>query len=97
VASWSIFRISTLGTPRKNPSTETALSAQSVPLLTCAHAVFGTRKNWLRETFHSVSPKHLQRTLDGFVFRFDRRWREGKRFGFASPRAAGRHGVGSGC
>jgi transposase-like protein len=41
-----------------------------------AHTVFGNLKTWLRGTFHGVSPKHLQRYLDEFVFRFDRRWRE---------------------
>ena len=34
----------------------------------------------LRGTFHGVSPKHLQRYLDEFVFRFDRRWRETELF-----------------
>ena len=41
-----------------------------------AHTVFGNLKTWLRGTFHGVSPKHLQRYLDEFVFRFDRRGRE---------------------
>ncbi len=38
--------------------------------------VFGNLKTWLRGTFHGVNPRHLQRCLDEFVFRFDRRWRE---------------------
>jgi hypothetical protein len=41
-----------------------------------AHTVFGNLKTWLRGTFHGVSLKHLQRYLDEFVFRFDRRWKE---------------------
>jgi hypothetical protein len=45
-------------------------------LLPWAHTVFGNPKTWLTRTFHGVSPKHLQRYLDEFVFRFDRRWRE---------------------
>lgn len=40
-----------------------------------AHTVFGNLKTWLRGTSYGVSPKHLQRTLDELVFRFDRRWR----------------------
>ena len=48
-----------------------------------AHTVFGNLKTWLRGTFHGVSPKHLQRYLDEFVFRFDRRWKDAERF----PRA----------
>jgi hypothetical protein len=35
-----------------------------------------------------VSRKHLQRYLDEFVYRFDRRWREGELFGFVLNRAA---------
>jgi len=45
-----------------------------------AHTVFGNLKTWLRGTFQGVSPKHLQRYLDEFVFRFDRRWRERELF-----------------
>ncbi len=37
-------------------------------------------KTWLVGTFHGVSPKHLQRYLDEFVFRFDRRWKEAELF-----------------
>ena len=40
----------------------------------------GHRPGRLRGTFHGVSPKHLQRYLDEFVFRFDRRWRETELF-----------------
>ena len=61
---------------------------QSVHLLPWAHTVFGNLKAWLRGTFHGVSPKHLQRYLDEFVYRFDRRWREGELFGFVLHRAA---------
>jgi hypothetical protein len=38
--------------------------------------------------FHGVSPKHHQRYLDEFVFRFDRRWRESELFGFVLRRFA---------
>ena len=38
--------------------------------------------------FHGVSAKHLLGYLDEFVYRFDRRWREGELFGFALERAA---------
>ena len=53
---------------------------QSLHRLPWAHTVFGNLKTWLRGTFHGVSPKHLQRDLDEFVFRFDRRWRERELF-----------------
>ncbi len=45
-----------------------------------AHTIFGDLKTWLRGTFHGVSPKHLQRYLNEFVFRFDRRWQEAELF-----------------
>ena len=53
-----------------------------------AHTVFGNLKTWLRATFHGVSPKHLQRYLDEFTYRLDRRWREGELFGFVLRRVA---------
>jgi hypothetical protein len=44
------------------------------------HTIFGNLKTWLRGTFHGVSPKHLQRYLNEFVFRFNQRWDENKLF-----------------
>ena len=61
--------------------------AHSSKILPWAHTVFGNLKTWLRGTFHGVSQKHLQRYLDEFVYRFDRRWREGELFGFVLGRA----------
>jgi transposase-like protein len=60
----------------------------STKILPWSHTVFGNLKTWLRGTFHGVSRKHLQRYLDEFVYRFDRRWREGELFGFVLNRAA---------
>jgi hypothetical protein len=62
--------------------------ARSIKILPWSHTVFGNVKMWLRGTFHGVSRKHLQRYLDEFVYRFDRRWREGELFGFVLNRAA---------
>ncbi len=56
-------------------------------ILPWCHIVFGNLKNWLRGTFHGVSGKHLQRYLEEFVYRFDRRWRESEMFGFVLQRA----------
>ena len=61
--------------------------ARSSEILPWAHTVFGNLKTWLRGTFHGVSGKHLQRYLDEFAYRFDRRWREGELFGFVLARA----------
>ena len=52
----------------------------------------GTRRGvsletWLRGTFHGGSGKHLQRYLNEFAYRIDRRWREGEFFGFVLARA----------
>lgn len=53
---------------------------ESVRDLPWAHTVFGNLKNWLRGTFHGVSPKHLQRYLDEFTYRLNRRWHEQELF-----------------
>ena len=37
------------------------------------HRVFSNLKAWLNGTHHGVEPKYLQRYLDEFVFRFNRR------------------------
>ena len=49
-------------------------------MLPWAHVTFGNLKSWLRGTFHGVSPKHLQRYLDEFEFRFNQRWQETELF-----------------
>ena len=61
--------------------------ARAGEILPWSHIVFGNLKNWLRGTFHGVSGKHLQRYLEEFVYRFDRRWREAEMFGFVLRRA----------
>lgn len=61
--------------------------ARSSKILPWVHTIFGNLKTWLRGTFHGVSRKHLQRYLDEFTYRFDRRWREGELFGFVLARA----------
>jgi transposase-like protein len=61
---------------------------QALAVLPWAHSVFGNLKTWLRGTFHGVSPKHLQRYLDEFSYRFDRRWHESELFGFVLQRVA---------
>jgi transposase-like protein len=60
---------------------------ESVHDLPWAHTIFGNLKNWLRGTFHGVSAKHLQRYLDEFTYRFNRRWRETELFLPALQRA----------
>jgi hypothetical protein len=45
-----------------------------------AHTVFGNLKTWLRGAYHGVSPKHLQRYLNEFEFRFNKRWHEADLF-----------------
>ena len=45
-----------------------------------AHTVFGNLKTWLRGAYHGVSPKHLQRYLNEFQFRFNQRWHEADLF-----------------
>jgi transposase-like protein len=38
------------------------------------HIVVANLKSWLRGTYNCLPAKHLQRYLDEFVFRFNRRW-----------------------
>jgi hypothetical protein len=64
---------------------------RSEAILPWVHRAFGNLKTWLRGTFHRVSGKHLQRYLDEFVYRFDRRWCEDELFGFVLHRAAHGH------
>jgi hypothetical protein len=71
--------------------------AQAGKILPWSHIVFGNLKNWLRGTFHGVSGKHLQRYLEEFVYRFDRRWREGEMFGFVLRRAVQGKPLSYGC
>jgi len=44
------------------------------------HILFGNVKNAIRATFHGVSAKHLQRYLDEFTYRFNRRSTDSKIF-----------------
>lgn len=44
------------------------------------HTLVGNVKNALRATFHGVSGKHLQRYLDEFMYRFNRRFWESQLF-----------------
>ena len=52
-----------------------------------AHTAFDNLKTWLQGAFHGVSTRHLQRYLDEFVYRFNRRWREDALSGFVLRRA----------
>ncbi len=62
--------------------------ARAGEILPWSHKIFGNLKSWLRGTFHGVSAKHLQRYLDEYSYRFDRRWRESELFGFVLWRVA---------
>lgn len=39
------------------------------------HVIVANLKMWLRGTYNSLPSKHLQRYLDEFTFRFNRRWK----------------------
>lgn len=61
--------------------------ARSKEILFWSHLIFSNLKAWLLGTFHGVSKKHMQRYLEEFVYRFNRRWREEELFGFVLRRA----------
>jgi transposase-like protein len=46
---------------------------RAVELLPWVHTIFSNLKTWLRGTYHGVSKKHLDRYLQEFVYRFNRR------------------------
>lgn len=52
---------------------EKAMIGQHLPWV---HILFSNVKSALRATFHGVSAKHLQRYLDEFTYRFNRRFSE---------------------
>ncbi len=64
------------GLPRRgfHHRSETQGSAErAAELLPWAHTIFSNLKTWLRGTYHGVSNKHLERYLQEFVYRFNRR------------------------
>ncbi len=63
--------------------------SRSSEILPWSHVIFSNLKSWLRGTYHGVSQKHMQTYLDEFIYRFNRRWREGELFGFVLRRALG--------
>jgi transposase-like protein len=46
---------------------------RAAEILPWVHTVFSNLKTWLRGTYHGVSQKHLDRYLQEFTYRFDRR------------------------
>ncbi len=46
---------------------------RAAELLPWAHTIFSNLKTWLRGTSHGVSKKHLDHSLQEFVYRFNRR------------------------
>ena len=56
-------------------------------LLPWSHILFSNLKGWLRGTFHGVSPKHLHRYLQEFVYRTNRRGLEADLFFYVLRRA----------
>ena len=46
---------------------------RAAEILPWVHTIFSNLKTWLRGTFHGVSQKHLDRYLQEFTYRFDRR------------------------
>ncbi len=61
--------------------------SHSMEILHWAHLLFGNLKAWIRGTFHGVSKKHMPGYLDEFVYRFNRRGRDGELFGFVLARS----------
>jgi len=64
------------GLPRRgfrHRSETQGAAERAIELLPWAHTIFSNLKTWLRGTYHGVSKKHLDRYLQEFVYRFNRR------------------------
>jgi transposase-like protein len=61
--------------------------SEAATILPWAHTIFSNLKTWLRGTFHGVSRKHLDRYLEEFVYRFNRRRQETELFARVLHRA----------
>ncbi len=61
--------------------------ARAAEILPWSHTIFSNLKAWLLGTFRGVTKKHMSLYLDEFIYRFNRRWREGELFGFVLARA----------
>jgi hypothetical protein len=46
---------------------------RAAEILPWVHTIFSNLKTWLRGTYHGVSKKHLDRYMQEFVYRLDRR------------------------
>jgi hypothetical protein len=60
---------------------------RAAAILPWAHLVASNLKAWLLGTFRGVSPKHLQRYLDEFAYRFSRRSLSERLFFYVTRRA----------
>ncbi|MFW9817901.1 MAG: transposase, partial [Candidatus Thorarchaeota archaeon] len=58
-----------------------------VEVFPCGHTIFSSLEAWLSGTFCGVSNMHMPRYLDEFIYRVNRRWREGELFRFVLSRA----------
>jgi hypothetical protein len=57
-----------------------AIEPQQAAVHTDARAAYRALGKMGRGSFHGVSPKHRQRYLNEFVFRFNQRWQEADLF-----------------
>jgi transposase-like protein len=60
---------------------------RGVEVLPWAHTIISNLKAWLRGTFRGVSHKHLDRYLQEFTYRLNRRWTDDKLFYYLTRRA----------
>jgi len=71
----------------KHRSQIQGFAERAATILPWAHLVASNLKAWLLGTFRGVSPKHLQRYLDEFTYRFSRRSLADKLFFYVTRRA----------
>ncbi len=75
---------------RHEPRKKTKENQDVLPRL---HVVVANLKMWLRGTYNRLPSKHLQRYLDEFTFRFNRRWNVSSIFSILLIRCLSTHTV----
>ncbi len=76
---WGSYR-SVARSGYKHKVVKTGGGKEAVEVFPWVHTFIGNMKRMILGTYHSVSPKHLDRYLAAFTYRANRRWTEAKLF-----------------
>jgi len=76
---WGAYRIAAK-VGYKHNAIVTGGGKEAVQIFPWVHTFIGNMKRMILGTYHSVSPRHLDRYLAAFTYRANRRWNEAKLF-----------------